>query len=191
MYLLLDNHDSFTYNLAQLVRQSGVQVEVIRAGNDYDLSRYSAVILSPGPGTPSDAGDCRRIARLALDSNLEIPILGVCLGMQVLAIEAGAIVRHAKTVVHGKSDLIEHDGRTIFRNVPTPTSVVRYHSLTIDAVPEEFEPSATSISDGEIMAVRHKTLPIEAVQFHPESWLSEFGPQMMANFCSQVASRRA
>jgi anthranilate synthase/aminodeoxychorismate synthase-like glutamine amidotransferase len=180
--LVVDNYDSFTYNLVQYLGELGAELEVVRndrATLDELLVRgYDRVIVSPGPCTPDEAGmSLEAVRRFPL---AHIPTLGVCLGHQAL-VQAwgGRIVRHEP--VHGKTTKIEHDGRTIFRGLPDPLEVGRYHSLVADpALPDCLERSAFG---GEVvMGVRHRELPAEGVQFHPESVLTEHGRELLANF---------
>jgi len=180
--LVIDNYDSFTYNLVQYLGELGATVEVVR--NDHAsvdellLRGYDRVIVSPGPGTPDQAGISLEAVMRFPQAGL--PTLGVCLGHQAL-VQAwgGRVVRHQP--VHGKTTAIEHDGRTIFRGLRDPLEVGRYHSLVADAaLPEVLERSAFG---GEVvMAVRHRRLPAEGVQFHPESVLTEQGPELLGNF---------
>jgi anthranilate synthase/aminodeoxychorismate synthase-like glutamine amidotransferase len=180
--LVLDNYDSFTYNLVQYLGELGTDVEVVRndhAAVDELLVRgYDRLVVSPGPCTPNEAGiSLEAVARFP---RAGIPTLGVCLGHQAL-VQAwgGRVVQHEP--VHGKTTAIEHDGRTIFRGLRHPLEVGRYHSLVVDpALPKCLEPSARG---GEVvMAVRHRELPAEGVQFHPESVLTEQGRELLANF---------
>ena len=192
MLLLIDNYDSFTYNLVQLVTvvardvRPGLEVRVAR--NDAitpdaaaDL-RPSHLIVSPGPCTPREAGvSSAVIERLAPAG---VATLGVCLGHQCIADLHGGVVERAARLMHGKTDRIEHDGRTIFEGVPSPFTAARYHSLivrpgTMDA--SRFEVSATTAA-GEVMALRHRDWPLEGVQFHPESFLTEHGDRLVRNF---------
>jgi anthranilate synthase/aminodeoxychorismate synthase-like glutamine amidotransferase len=188
--LVVDNYDSFAYNLVQYVGELGAQVEVVRndrAAVDELLFRgYDRVIVSPGPCTPDDAGISLEAVRRFPEAG--IPTLGVCLGHQSL-VQAwgGKVIQHEP--VHGKTTLIEHDGRTIFSGLPAPLVVGRYHSLIADPeLPSELEVSATA--DDVIMAVRHRELPAEGVQFHPESVLTDKGKELLANFLgpSEVAA---
>ncbi|MGH2916571.1 MAG: anthranilate synthase component II [Solirubrobacteraceae bacterium] len=183
--LVIDNYDSFTYNLVQYVGELGGEIEVVR--NDWTsverllLRGYERVIVSPGPCTPAEAGISLEAVRRFPQAR--IPTLGVCLGHQAL-VQAwgGAVVAHRP--VHGKTTMIEHDGRTIFRGLPAPLQVGRYHSLIAGAeLPEVLERSAWG--DGVVMAVRHRTLPAEGVQFHPESVLTPDGQRLIANFLAQ------
>jgi anthranilate synthase/aminodeoxychorismate synthase-like glutamine amidotransferase len=180
--LVVDNYDSFAYNLVQYVGELGAEVEVVRndrAGVEELLFRgYDRVIVSPGPCTPDDAGISLEVVRRFPKAG--IPTLGVCLGHQSL-VQAwgGTVIQHEP--VHGKTTLIEHDGRTIFRGLPDPLVVGRYHSLIASPeLPGVLEVSATA--DDVIMAVRHRELPAEGVQFHPESVLTEQGKELLANF---------
>ena len=183
--LLVDNYDSFTFNLAQALGALGATVDVIRA-DDPRLGEALArgpdrVVISPGPGRPEAAGRSPEIVRRAPERG--IPTLGVCLGLQCLAIAFGAAVVRAPEPRHGKTSAVHHDGRGIFSGVPDPTVATRYHSLMVDpaTLPAELEVSARS-DDGVVMALRHRVLPIDAMQFHPESVLSADGPTMLRNF---------
>jgi anthranilate synthase/aminodeoxychorismate synthase-like glutamine amidotransferase len=180
--LVLDNYDSFTYNLVQYLGELGAELEVVRndrATVDELLVRgHDRVIVSPGPCTPNEAGISLEAVRRFPEAG--IPILGVCLGHQAL-VQAfgGRVVRHQP--VHGKTTTIEHDGRTIFGGLETRLEVGRYHSLVVDPeLPAELEQSAEG--DGVVMAVRHRELPAEGVQFHPESILTQQGHELLANF---------
>ena len=192
MLLLIDNYDSFTYNLVQLVgvvaRQvlPGLEVTVVRndrlTADDALNMRPSHLIVSPGPCTPKEAGASSDvIERLA---GADIPTLGVCLGHQCIADRFGGVVERAAKLMHGKTDQIFHDGRGLFAGLPSPFTATRYHSLivregTLDT--GVFEVSARTAA-GEIMGLRHKTWPLEGLQFHPESFLTDYGEEMMANF---------
>ena len=184
MILVIDNYDSFTYNLVQYLGELGAEPEVVR--NDaVDMSGISAmrpegIVISPGPGTPDDAGVSLEVIR-GLGSG--IPILGVCLGHQAIGQAFGATVARARRQMHGKTSAVEHDGRGVFRGVPSPFSATRYHSLAVlaDTVPEDLEISARA-DDGEVMGLRHRRWPVEGVQFHPESILTEHGKILLANF---------
>lgn len=189
MLLLIDNYDSFTYNLYQYLCELGAEVEVVR-NDQTTLDQVGAaapegIVISPGPCTPNEAGiSVPLIQRFAG----EIPILGVCLGHQCIGEAFGATVAGAGEIVHGKRSPVTHDGRGVFERVPTPFQAVRYHSLSIvpDTVPEELEVSAWSES-GVIMGVRHRTMPIEGIQFHPESIMTEHGKTMLRNFLNTLA----
>jgi len=189
MVLMIDNYDSFTYNLVQYFLQLGQQVTVFRndeiTADQAGTIDFDYLVISPGPGRPRDAGcSCDMIQRFAGIK----PILGVCLGHQSIGEIFGGKVIQAKSIMHGKSDMITHDGRSVFAGLPNPLRVIRYHSLAVErqSLPGEFEISATS-SDGEIMGIRHKHMRIEGVQFHPESIGTEQGMKMLANFLSGVA----
>jgi anthranilate synthase/aminodeoxychorismate synthase-like glutamine amidotransferase len=181
--LVVDNYDSFTYNLVQYLGELGAELEVVR--NDVEspdellARRPDRVIVSPGPCTPNEAGVSVDVMRRFPEAG--VPTLGVCLGHQSLAQAfGGRVIRHVP--VHGKTTTIDHDGRTIFRGLPSPLTVGRYHSLVVaeDSVPDAFEVSARG--GGVVMAIRHRELPAEGVQFHPESVLTESGKRMLENF---------
>jgi anthranilate synthase/aminodeoxychorismate synthase-like glutamine amidotransferase len=183
--LLVDNYDSFTYNLVQYLGELGADVEVVR--NDVDtaeglLARAPAgLVISPGPGDPSEAGVSESAVRVF--GRAGVPVLGVCLGHQAIgAVYGGRIVR-ARALMHGKTSPIEHDGRGVFRGLPSPFQATRYHSLVIEpaSFPAELEIAARA-PDGEIMGVRHRSLPVHGVQFHPESILTPEGKPLLANF---------
>ncbi len=184
--LLVDHRDSFVYNIAQGLARAGAEVECLRCDRPLaDALRFdpAAVVLSPGPGRPGD----RRVTGLArglLDRwGSDRPFLGVCLGHQIIAEHFGGRVGRAPAPVHGETSPVRHDGRGLFRGVPSPTAVARYHSLVVEAerVPAELEVSARD-ADGLVMALRHRRYPIESVQFHPESYLTTAGPAMLRNF---------
>ncbi len=182
--LLVDNYDSFVYNLAQAFGSLGAEPVVVR--NDAPLDALvgeepDAVVISPGPGSPSDAG-------VSVDAITafagRIPVLGVCLGHQCIGAAFGGVVgRAAVGPMHGKTSPIEHDGTGVFEGLPSPFEATRYHSLAIadDAWPDELEVTARA-ADGVVMGVRHRDLPVEGVQFHPESILTARGPELLANF---------
>jgi anthranilate synthase/aminodeoxychorismate synthase-like glutamine amidotransferase len=181
--LAVDNYDSFTYNLVQYLGELGAELHVVRndrASVDELLEGdYDRVVVSPGPCTPNEAGISLEAVRRFPEAG--VPTLGVCLGHQSLAQAfGGRVIRHVP--VHGKTTTIEHDGRTIFDGLPSPLTVGRYHSLVVadDAVPDEFEVSARG--GGVVMAMRHRELPAEGVQFHPESVLTESGKRLLENF---------
>jgi anthranilate synthase/aminodeoxychorismate synthase-like glutamine amidotransferase len=184
--LVLDNYDSFTYNLVQYLGELGTDVEVVRNDHmtvdDLLIRGYDRVIVSPGPCTPNEAGISLEAVRRFPQAR--IPTLGVCLGHQAL-VQAwgGKVIQHAP--VHGKTTKIEHDGRTIFRGLNEPLEVGRYHSLVADpALPEALERSAAA--DEIVMAVRHRELPAEGVQFHPESVLTDQGRELLSNFLQRT-----
>jgi anthranilate synthase component II len=180
--LLVDNYDSFTYNLAHLFGELGAEV-VVRRNDAVDPDEAerlapSHLVLSPGPGRPADAGACVEIVRRLAPS---VRTLGVCLGHQALVEAFGGEIGPARRLVHGKASPIEHDGRGLFRGLPERFEAGRYHSLAATAVPDCLEVSATC-GDAEVMAVRHRELPVDGVQFHPESVLTPVGPQLARNF---------
>ena len=183
--LVVDNYDSFVYNLVQYLAQIGAEVEVWR--NDdarFDVadwhSGFDGILLSPGPGTPEAAGVCVDLVRTLAD---ELPIFGVCLGLQSIAVAYGGVVDRAPELLHGKTSPVEHRGDGVLTGLPSPFTATRYHSLAIDpaTLPEVLEVTART-DTGVIMAVRHRDLPVEAVQFHPESVLTEHGYQLLANW---------
>ena len=183
--LVIDNYDSFVYNLVGYLGQLGAQTQVWR-NDDPRFAEpgwadgFDGILLSPGPGTPEEAGVCVDVVRT---QGGRVPIFGVCLGLQSMSVAFGGVVNRAPELLHGKTSLVHHDGRGVFAGLPNPFTATRYHSLALDpaTVPEEFEVSATT-ETGVIMAVRHKNLAIESVQFHPESVLTEGGYQMLANW---------
>jgi anthranilate synthase/aminodeoxychorismate synthase-like glutamine amidotransferase len=175
LILLVDNYDSFTYNLAHLFGELGEDV-VVRRNDAPDLERLrpSALVLSPGPGRPPP-----RV--VALVRGTQVPTLGVCLGHQAIVEAFGGEIGAARQLVHGKACTLRHDGRGLFAGLPDELEVGRYHSLAAATVPDVLEVSATS-ADGEVMAVRHRELPIDGVQFHPESVLTPLGRELARNF---------
>jgi anthranilate synthase/aminodeoxychorismate synthase-like glutamine amidotransferase len=186
--VVIDNYDSFVYNLVQYLGELGAEPVTVR--NDAcdldDLHELApdALVVSPGPGRPDSAGIS--MAAIAAAGSWGVPVLGVCLGHQCIAEVYGARVVGAREIVHGKASSIEHDGRGVFAGLPNPLLATRYHSLVVDpdSVPEVLEVTAQT-ADGVVMGVRHRELPIEGVQFHPESILTgEAGKQLLANFCS-------
>ena len=184
--VMLDNYDSFTYNIVQYLEMLGAEVKVLR--NDLTTPAEvlglgaDALVLSPGPGKPSEAGILCDLIRAGAQAR--IPMLGVCLGHQAIGEVFGMKVIHAKRVMHGKASEIETDGQGVFTGLPGKLSVIRYHSLALDpgTLPPELEISARTLDDGEIMGIRHRSLPIEGVQYHPESVLSEKGMEQLGNF---------
>ncbi len=183
--LVIDNYDSFVYNLVQYLAQIGAEVEVWRNDDPRFADPawsdgFDGVLLSPGPGTPEEAGVCIDVVRTL---GGRVPIFGVCLGLQSIAVAYGGVVDRAPELLHGKTSVVHHDGRGVFAGLPSPLTATRYHSLALDpdTVPEVLEVSARTDS-GVIMAIRHRTLPVESVQFHPESVLTEGGYQMLANW---------
>jgi anthranilate synthase/aminodeoxychorismate synthase-like glutamine amidotransferase len=182
MILLVDNYDSFTYNLAHLFGELGALV-VVRRNDEIspdeaeDLSP-SHLVVSPGPGRPEEAGSTVEIIRRL---SVRVPTLGVCLGHQAAIQVFGGEIGQARQLVHGKATVVEHDGRGLFRDLPSDLLVGRYHSLAALTVPDCFEVSARA-ADGEVMAVRHRQLPLDGVQFHPESVLTPHGREIARNF---------
>lgn len=180
--LVIDNYDSFVYNLVQYLGELQVECDVYR--NDQigldDVAGYQGVLLSPGPGTPDRAGICMDLIGQYAG---QVPIFGVCLGHQAIAEVYGATVGRAPELLHGKTSLVDHDGRGVFDGLPNPMTATRYHSLAVvpDTVPDVLEVSARTAS-GVIMGLRHRTLAVEGVQFHPESVLTEGGHRMLANW---------
>jgi anthranilate synthase component 2 len=199
MVFVLDNYDSFTYNLVQYVGELGAEV-VVRRNDEVTPQEIEAmgperILISPGPCTPEDAGISialvRHFARRAREGGRRVPILGVCLGHQAIGAAFGGQVVRAAKLMHGKTSEVEHDGRTIFEGIPSAMTCTRYHSLIVaeEGLPEELEVSARAVNAGgnsagagTIMGLRHRELPIEGVQFHPESVLTTHGKQMIANF---------
>jgi anthranilate synthase/aminodeoxychorismate synthase-like glutamine amidotransferase len=187
MLLLIDNYDSFTYNLAHLFAELGAEV-VVRRNDAIDADEAerlapSQLVVSPGPGRPGDAGNTPAIlARLAG----RVPTLGVCLGHQALVETYGGEVGFARELVHGKATTVRHDGRGLFRGLPEELEAGRYHSLAATRIPDVLEVTATS-ADGEVMAVRHRELPVDGVQFHPESVLTPLGSEIGRNFLEGAA----
>ena len=188
MILMIDNYDSFTYNLVQYLGELGAQVEVRRNDQvtveELEELHPDRIVLSPGPCTPQDAGISIELIRHFAG---KLPLLGVCLGHQAIGAAFGGNVVRAKNLMHGKTSQVEHDGKTIFRDLPTPITATRYHSLVVaeDGLPAELEISAcTRERDGSrvIMGLRHRRFPVEGVQFHPESVLTSEGKKLIANF---------
>jgi anthranilate synthase component 2 len=183
--LMIDNYDSFTYNLVQYLGELGADVEVVRnnvESVDALLARGSdGIVISPGPGVPEDAGVSIELVRAAAGANT--PVLGVCLGHQAIAVVYGGRIVRARSIMHGKTSEIEHDGKGIFSGLEPRFEATRYHSLVIDeaSCPDSLEITART-DDGEIMGVRHRELPVEGVQFHPESILTLVGKRLLQNF---------
>jgi anthranilate synthase/aminodeoxychorismate synthase-like glutamine amidotransferase len=183
MILVIDNYDSFTYNLVQYLGELGAEPTVVR--NDQmtlaDVKRLapSHIVISPGPGDPTDGGISNDVIR---EFHRSVPILGVCLGHQCIGHAFGGTVTRAPRLMHGKTSSIYHDGRGLFENVSNPFEAGRYHSLIVrEPLPDGFKVTAFT-KEGEVMGLRHKQYPLEGVQFHPESVLTPFGKQMLANF---------
>jgi anthranilate synthase/aminodeoxychorismate synthase-like glutamine amidotransferase len=190
--LVIDNYDSFTYNLVQLLLVAGAEVEVLR--NDAETAsamlarRPDGVLISPGPGTPEEAGVCMEL----LGMRPPLPVLGVCLGHQAMGASCGAVVGRAVHLMHGKTSRVHHRGEGVFAGLPDPFEATRYHSLEVkvETLPPELEPVAWA-DDGTLMAVRHRTLPWWGVQFHPESVMTHAGPRLVNNFLALCATPEA
>jgi anthranilate synthase/aminodeoxychorismate synthase-like glutamine amidotransferase len=201
MILVVDNYDSFTFNLVQALQAAGAEVRVVRndaidrdglealaADPDADLR---GIVISPGPGDPDDAGVS--VATIGVAADRKIPLLGVCLGMQSMAAHFGASIVRAPTLVHGQATEVTHDGAGLLEGMPPAFMAARYHSLAVDAatLPEELRVTAMSEVDRVIMGIRHVALPMEGVQFHPESVLTPQGPHLLANFLRQAGEGEA
>jgi para-aminobenzoate synthetase component 2 len=189
MILVIDNYDSFTYNLVQYLGELGADV-IVRRNDEIDIAgieeeRPDHILISPGPCTPNEAG-----ISLELISRFkgEIPILGVCLGHQAIGQAFGGEVIRAEKLMHGKTSEIYHDGKTVFSGLPSPYTATRYHSLIVrrETLPDELEISAET-GEGEIMGLRHKKFAVEGVQFHPESIITDYGRQLLRNFLGMTA----
>ncbi|XXK22015.1 anthranilate synthase component II [Arenicellales bacterium nBUS_48] len=184
MLLMIDNYDSFTYNLVQYFGELGERVTVYRNDqltlNDVDALAPSHVVISPGPCTPNEAGISVDLVR---EYGARIPILGVCLGHQSIAQAYGGNIVRAPTLMHGKTSMISHEGESLFGEIPTPFQATRYHSLVVEesSLPDCFEITARA-DDGEIMGIAHRAHPVVGVQFHPESILTQYGHKMLHNF---------
>ncbi|MET9313249.1 aminodeoxychorismate/anthranilate synthase component II [Kribbella sp. NPDC003505] len=180
--LVVDNYDSFVYNLVQYLQQLQADTTVLR--NDEvtpdQVGEYDGVLLSPGPGTPEEAGACVDIVK---EKGSEVPIFGVCLGLQAIGVAYGGVVGRADELLHGKTSQVFHEGAGVLSGLPSPFTATRYHSLAIaqDSVPNELQVTARTEA-GVIMAARHRDYPVEGVQFHPESVLTEGGHRMLANW---------
>ncbi|KKK37774.1 anthranilate synthase subunit II [Mesobacillus campisalis] len=189
MILLIDNYDSFTFNLYQYLGELGSLPVVVRNDaltvDDVLNMMPEAIIISPGPGRPEHAGICVDIIRALAPS---IPILGICLGHQAIGYAFGGKITKAERIMHGKISRLNHSGTSIFAGMPRKMDVMRYHSLVIEknTVPEQFDVLATSAEDGEIMAIKHKEFPLYGLQFHPESIASREGKQLLNNFLIQM-----
>ncbi|RNJ77882.1 MAG: aminodeoxychorismate/anthranilate synthase component II [Nitrosopumilus sp. H13] len=191
-FLIIDNYDSFVFNIAQYLGELGVDSDVVRndktSTEEIRKKQYDAIIISPGPGTPEEKryfGVCSDVIR---DLGPSTPILGVCLGHQGIINVFGGSVTNAGCVRHGKTSPVSHKGAGLFSGVKNPFRATRYHSLVGDktVIPDELEVTATADDDGEVMAVRHKRHPIQGVQFHPESIMTEDGKKILGNFVRQV-----
>jgi para-aminobenzoate synthetase component 2 len=190
--LVVDNYDSFVFNLVQYLQQLGAECTVLRndevqasAASDYD-----GVLISPGPGTPEEAGVS--IAMIEYCAEHAIPLFGVCLGHQAIGVAFGATVSRAPELLHGKTSQVHHTGAGVFTSIPTPFTATRYHSLAVEPATISKELEVTGKTEtGVVMSMRHKTLPIEGVQFHPESVLTEHGHLMLANWLTQCGDKDA
>ncbi|MEA3493719.1 MAG: aminodeoxychorismate/anthranilate synthase component II [Candidatus Margulisiibacteriota bacterium] len=184
MILMIDNYDSFTYNLVQYLGELGEELQVFRNDKikikEIEKLNPSRIVISPGPGTPKDAGISKEVIKKFAG---KLPILGVCLGEQTIGEVFGGKVVRADRLMHGKTSEIQHDGKTIFKGLPDPFTATRYHSLILErkSLPACFEISAWT-DENEIMGIRHKEFKLEGVQFHPESILTEAGKKLLANF---------
>jgi len=187
MLLMIDNYDSFTYNLVQYFGELGEEVHVVRNDeatlSDIRALKPTRICISPGPGAPDESGVSLDVIR---ELGGQVPILGVCLGMQAMGQIYGGTVVRAKRQMHGKTDGVRHSGQGVFKGLPSPFTAARYHSLVVapDSVPECLEVTAWA-DDGEIMGLRHKTLAVEGVQFHPESIATEYGHLLLKNFLNR------
>lgn len=189
MILVIDNYDSFTYNLVHLIGAFTDNIKVIRndvmTAEEAVALRPQGIVISPGPGRPQDAGITKEVISIA--AKKKIPLLGVCLGHQAIGEVFGGVVTYAPSLMHGKTSTIQHDGQTLFQEVENGFTATRYHSLVIDreGFPDVLQISATT-PDNIIMGLRHKELPIEGIQFHPESVLTKTGPQLIRNWLSST-----
>ncbi len=188
MILIIDNYDSFTYNLVHLVAQHADEYKVVRNDaisiEEVRQMNPDMILISPGPGRPEDAGISEQVIR---ELGSEIPILGVCLGHQAIGQVFGATVTYAPSLMHGKTSIIHHDGKGVYQNVPQDFTATRYHSLVVEesSLPDMLEITSRT-PDNVIMGVRHKYYPIEGIQFHPESILTVEGPKLIENWIKQV-----
>jgi para-aminobenzoate synthetase component II len=191
--LVVDNYDSFVFNLVQYLYQLGAECEVLRndeVSPEHAGAGFAGVLLSPGPGTPEEAGTCVDMVRHC--ARIGLPVFGVCLGLQSIAVAYGAVVSRAPELLHGKTSPVSHEGAGVFHGLPSPYTATRYHSLAVepDTVPPELEVTAWT-ADGIVMGLRHRDLPVEGVQFHPESVLTEWGHRMLANWLEQCGDAGA
>ena len=194
--LVIDNYDSFTYNLVQYLGQCGAEV-VVRRNDEVTVGeieemRPEGIVLSPGPCTPKESGVCLDILQSYLDRRpiSDIPLFGVCLGHQAMGYVGGGTVTQARNIMHGKASMVSHDGKGLFEGMPNPFRAIRYHSLIVtrDTIPEGFIVTSTADDDGEVMGMRHESLPIEGLQFHPESVLTQDGMRFIENFVRATRS---
>ena len=190
--LVVDNYDSFVFNLVQYLQQLGAEVVVKRNDevNAESINGFDGVLLSPGPGTPEDAGACMEIVIAAIEK--QKPLLGVCLGHQAIGAALGGKVSRAPELLHGKTSQVQHKNEGVFKDLKSPFTATRYHSLAIEnaSFPVELVVTATT-KEGVIMGVKHKSAPIEGVQFHPESVLTEGGHHLLANWLTEVGDTNA
>jgi para-aminobenzoate synthetase component 2 len=190
--LVVDNYDSFVFNLVQYLQQLGAEVVVKRNDevNAESINGFDGVLLSPGPGTPEDAGACIEIVNAAIEK--QKPLLGVCLGHQAIGAALGGKVSRAPELLHGKTSQVQHKNKGVFKDLKSPFTATRYHSLAIEtaSVPAELVVTAAT-EEGVIMGVKHKSAPIEGVQFHPESVLTEGGHHLLANWLTEVGDTNA
>ncbi|MBU5945169.1 aminodeoxychorismate/anthranilate synthase component II [Streptomyces sp. PAM3C] len=185
--LVVDNYDSFVFNLVQYLYQLGAECEVLRndeVATSHAQDGFDGVLLSPGPGTPEEAGVCVDMVRHCAATG--VPVFGVCLGMQSMQVAYGGVVDRAPELLHGKTSPVTHEGKGVFTGLPSPFTATRYHSLAAEpaTVPGELEVTART-EDGIVMGLRHRELPVEGVQFHPESVLTEHGHRMLANWLAE------
>ncbi|MEV5505217.1 anthranilate synthase component II [Streptomyces orinoci] len=190
--LLVDAYDSFSHIIDQYLLALGAETEVVRShtreAGELLATRPDAVVLGPGPGHPADSGHVELVHAFAG----RVPLLGVCLGHQAIGLAYGGLITVARTLMHGKTSAVRHDGRGVFTGAAEPLTVTRYHSLVVDTpVPQALTVTATSLDDGHVMGVRHRTLPVEGVQFHPESVTTEGGMRLFENFLGSVRSPAA
>jgi para-aminobenzoate synthetase component II len=191
--LVVDNYDSFVFNLVQYLYQLGAECEVLR-NDEVELAHandgFDGVLLSPGPGTPEEAGACVGLVRHCAETG--VPVFGVCLGVQSMAVAYGGVVGRAPELLHGKTSLVAHEGSGVFAGLPTPFTATRYHSLAVerDTLPAELRVTAWT-ENGIIMGLRHRDAAVEGVQFHPESVLTEWGHRMLANWLAECGDQGA
>lgn len=194
MILLIDNYDSFTYNIFQYVSELGQEVKVIRNDDatieEIKAMNPEAIIISPGPGLPKDAGICNELVK---EVHADIPILGICLGHQIIADALGGQVVKAKEIKHGKTSPITHKGYGPFSYLPQPLDVMRYHSYVVEqeTLPSEFKVIANALDDKEVMALQYSSHPVYGIQFHPESIGTDTGKKMIANFLDEIGKEHS
>lgn len=191
--LVVDNYDSFVFNLVQYLYQLGAECEVLRndeVSPEHARDGFDGVLLSPGPGTPEEAGVCVEMVRHCAGTG--VPVFGVCLGVQSIAVAYGGVVDRAPELLHGKTSLVTHEGAGVFAGLPSPFTATRYHSLAVEqaTLPDELQVTAWTDS-GIIMGLRHREAAVEGVQFHPESVLTEWGHRMLANWLADCGDRDA